>query len=94
MYGIIAQVKIDPANEDVARKALLDVVVPTAKSMAGFTNGTWLRALEGDRGISVLLFESEQAALAAAERMRSEGPPAGAPVTMESIDVFEVLAQA
>jgi hypothetical protein len=94
MHAVIAHVKIDPGEEDAARKMLSEVVVPMTKGFSGFSGGTWCRALEGDRGISVLLFETEQAARAAAEQMLSEGPPPGMPVTRESVDVFEVLAQA
>lgn len=94
MHAVVAHVKIFPGQEDAARKMLADVVVPMAKGMAGFSGGTWVRDLESDRGISVLLFDSEQNARAAAERMLSDGPPPGVPVTRESVDVFEVLAQA
>jgi hypothetical protein len=94
MYAVIGQVKIDQSREGEARKALSEIVVPTAKAMPGFAGGTWCRALKDDRGISVLLFESEQAARAAAEQMRSQGPPAGTPATFVSADVFEVVAEA
>jgi hypothetical protein len=50
--------------------------------------------LKGDAGRSMLLFDSEDAAKAAADEIRSLGPPAGAPVTMESVDAYEVVAQA
>jgi Antibiotic biosynthesis monooxygenase len=93
MHAVIGQVKIDQSREDEARKTLQEVVVPTAKAMAGFVAGTWCRALQDDRGISVLLFESEQAARAAAEQMR-QGPPPGTPATFVSADVFEVVAEA
>jgi hypothetical protein len=65
-----------------------------AKALDGFASGTWLRALEGDGGRGVLLFESEEAARAGAEEIRSQGPPPGVPVTIEAVDVYEVLAQA
>ena len=94
MHGVIVQVSIDPTREDDARTTLHEMVVPAAKALAGFVSGTWLRALEGDGGRGVLLFESEEAARAGAERIRSEGPPPGVPVTMERVDVYEVLAQA
>jgi len=42
----------------------------------------------------VIFFSSEQAARAAVERARSEGPPPGGPVSMQSIDLFEVIAEA
>ena len=70
------------------------MVVPRAKALAGFSSGTWLRALEGDGGRGVLLFESEEAARAAVEEIRSRGPPPGVPVTLETVDAYEVLAQA
>ena len=94
MHGVIVQVKIDPSREDEARRLLREAVVPRAKQLAGFVGGNWLRALDGDRGTSVLLFESEEAARAAAERIRSEGPPAGTPVELEAVDAYEVLEQA
>ena len=94
MHGVIAQVRIDTSREDEARRLLQEVVVPLAKSLDGFSGGTWLRALEGDAGRSVLLFDSEAAARAAVERMRSEGPPPGVPVTFEGVDAYEVLARA
>ena len=94
MHAVIGQVKIDTSREEEARKALSEIVVPTAKAMPGFVSGTWCRALQDDRGISVLLFESEEAARAAAEQMRSQGPPPGTPATFVSADVFEVVAQA
>jgi hypothetical protein len=94
MHGVIVQVKIDTSREDDARKMLQEVVVPRAKALAGFTGGNWLRSLEGDRGTSVLLFESADAATAAAEEIRTTGPPPGAPVTMEAVDAYEVLVSA
>ncbi len=94
MHGVIVQVRIDSNREEEARSALNDVVVPRAKALAGFSSGTWLRALEGDGGRGVLLFESEEAARAAVEEIRSQGPPPGVPVTLETVDTYEVLAQA
>ena len=93
MHGVVAQVKIDSGRREEAVKLLNDFAIPTAKGFTGFVSGNWLRSLQGDRGVSVLLFESEDAARAAVERVR-QGPPPGAPVTFESADVYEVLAQA
>ena len=94
MHGVIVEVRIDPNREEDARRMLHEMVVPMAKGLAGFTSGTWLRALEGGGGRGVLLFESEEAARAAAEQIRSEGPPPGVPVALETVDAYEVLAQA
>jgi quinol monooxygenase YgiN len=94
MHAVMVRVKVDPAHEEEARKILREVVVPTAKALPGFTRGDWLRALDSDEGGSVLLFDSEDAARSAVEQIRSEGPPAGAPVTMQSVTAYEVLVQA
>ena len=94
MHGVIVQVRIDPDRDEEAKRMLHEMVVPMAKGLAGFASGTWLRALEGDGGRGVLLFESEETARAGAEQIRSEGPPPGVPVTMESVEAYEVLAQA
>ena len=93
MHGVIARVKLDASRRDEAVKLLNEFGVPTAKGLAGFVSGSWLRGPDGDRGISVLLFETEEAARAGVERI-SQGPPPGSPVTFESADVYEVLAQA
>jgi hypothetical protein len=94
MHGVIVQVSIDSNREEEARSALHEMIVPRAKALAGFSGGTWLRALESDAGRGVLLFESEEAARAAVDEIRSQGPPPGVPVTLEAVDVYEVLAQA
>jgi hypothetical protein len=94
MHGVMVQVKVDSSREDEARKLLHELVVPGAKALTGFQKGIWLRALDGDAGRSVLLFESEDAARTAVEEIRSQGPPPGVPVTLESVDAYEVLAEA
>jgi hypothetical protein len=94
MYGVIVEVKIDPNRSDEAQQMLDEIVVPMAKALAGFGSGKWLRSLDGDEGRSLLLFESEDAAKAAAEEIRSQGPPPGVAVTLERVAAYEVLAEA
>ena len=93
MYAVLVQVDVDASRMDEATQVLEGFVVPTVKAMPGFTSGTWMRSLDGSQGRSTLLFESREAAEAAAAQV-AEGPPAGAPVTFRSADVVEVLAQA
>ena len=92
MYAVVGQVKVDTAREADARKLLEEFTVPTVKGLAGFNNGYWARALDGDVGHSFLLFDSEANARAAAERM-AQGPPARSAVTFTSATVCEVVAQ-
>jgi hypothetical protein len=73
---------------------LVDLIVPRAKARDGFAAGYWLRALDGDVIRAVQVYDSEDTARAAAEEIRSEGAPPGAPVTLASIDTYAVLAHA
>ena len=92
MYGVIADVRVD-GNADEAGRIVRDVVMPRATLLPGFASGNWLQELEGDRGIAVMLFESEETARSAAERIRSQGPLAGALVELERVDAYQVVAQ-
>ena len=96
MYATVGQVKVDPGREDEARKLLEELVVPRAKGLAGFKGGHWARVLGGDVGYSLLLFDTEANARAAADQV-AQGPPPGAPpdppATFLSVDVCEVIAQ-
>ena len=64
----------------------LDQMTGALKSAGGFIRGTWTG--NAHHGISLLLFESEQAARAVADN--AAVPPA-ASVTLRSAEVHEVL---
>jgi hypothetical protein len=93
MHAVIGTVEIDATRTDEAIDLLNNLAVPSAKRAAGFIRGTWCRSANQTRGHSIVLFESEATARAAAERL-AQRPPPGAPVRFVSADVFEVLAQA
>jgi len=93
MHALLVTLDIDASRADEAMELLKRFVVPTIKSGEGFVSGTWIRSCDGKRGHSLLLYESEGAAKAAADRA-AEGPPAGAPTSFVSADVFEVVAHA
>jgi hypothetical protein len=90
---MIAEVTVDQSREDEMRTMLHNVVLPRARSHAGIVGGYWLRALEGDILRAVQLYDTEANARATADRIRSEGPPPGAPISLRSVEVYEVIAQ-
>ena len=94
MFGVITEVRVHPDREEEARAMLNDVILPLARAFPGFLSGHWLRALEGDVLRAVLIFDTEANALAPASKIRSDGPPPGAPVTLHSVDAYELIAQA
>ena len=92
MYGVVIEVRIVANREEEARRMVRDMIVPRAREHGGISAGYWLRALQGDVLRSVQLYDTEANAVATAEQIRSQGPPPGAPVTLTSVDVYEVIA--
>jgi quinol monooxygenase YgiN len=92
MHALVVKVKIDPTRGDEAAQMLETQVVPMSRERPGFAGGYWLRSQDGTGGMSIELYESEAAARAVADSA-AQAPP-GAPVTLESFDVFEVMATA
>ncbi len=77
---------------DRARQGL-DQMVPTIAGVPGFVTGHWTRS-EDNQGLSMVVFQSEDAARQVAERLRSEGPPDPEAVTIDNVDVREVVKSA
>ncbi len=91
MYAVVESVDIEVARGDEAEKLLHDVVIPARRSQAGFVRGVWMRSSDKSRGRGVMLFDTEESATAA---VAEQGPPPGAPVTVRSVEMFEVLGEA
>ena len=89
MHAVLVKVSI--SDVEGSQQELRDSVVPRISQLPGFVAGYWTRSEDGSNGRSLLVFESEEAARAAAERVAS-GVPRG--VTFESAEVREVVADA
>ena len=87
MHAVVVNVTIN--DPDGATAALRDQVVPQVKGAPGFVAGYWI-GLDGGRGTSVVVFESEDAARSAAAQAQSPGDF----VTFDSVAVGEVVANA
>ncbi len=84
MHAVLVNVTI--SDRDAAERELKERVVPTVSQAPGLVAGYWLRG-DGDKGWSIVVFESEEQARAAADQIR---PPEG--VTLDRLDVREVVA--
>jgi hypothetical protein len=89
MHAVVVKLSIKDA--DAAQKALEEQVVPRVKQAPGFVSGYWARADDRSNGQAMIIFESEDAARAAADQLRANVPE---PVTLESAEVREVVASA
>jgi ribosomal protein L35AE/L33A len=87
MHAVIVNVTItDPEG---AMAELGDQVVPRISQAPGFVAGYWVR-LAGNKGTSIVAFDSEEQAQTASEQVRMGR---GA-VTFDSVEVGEVVAHA
>lgn len=87
MHAVVVTVTVtDTAN---AEEELRSRVVPSVSQSPGFVAGYWTRA--GNGGLSMTVWETEDAARQMAERVPQNMP---AYVTLQNVDVREVVASA
>jgi hypothetical protein len=93
MYALFVEVNAQDEHTETARKVLPEVAAPGARQ-AGAKGGYWLAPVDG-RGVSVVVFDSEDEARQAAQRLQVGQPPmpeAPEGVTVRTVEVREVLA--
>jgi hypothetical protein len=87
MHAVVVKVTIN--DDSAADTELREKVVPGVKQAPGFVAGYWTR--KDNTGLSMVVFESEEAAEQLREGMSSLVPGT---VTLESVEVREVVASA
>jgi hypothetical protein len=87
MHAVVIRVTLK--DVEGAQDQLRNEVVPQVSQAPGFVNGYWTR--KGETGLSMILFESEEAANSASERIPSTVPDS---VELEDVEVREVVANA
>ena len=87
MHALLVKVTVN--DEQSALPALREQVVPAISQVPGFVTGYWTR--KGDSGVSLVVFESEDAATRASERVGQAAPEG---VTIDDIEIREVVASA
>jgi hypothetical protein len=87
MHAVVVRVTIN--DVEGAERVLREQTVPGVSQIPGFVAGYWTR--KDNTGLSMVLFDSEDAASAAGERVPSFIPDA---VTLEGVEVREVVANA
>jgi hypothetical protein len=96
MHARVTTAKCDPANRDALIKYVQDHAIPVAREFAGFAGGHWLVSDDGTKAVTITLYytaEAVKASGANADKVRNEAASTVA-LTIESVDTFEVVAQA
>ncbi len=87
MHAVVVKVKVN--DSEAADSHLRERVVPGISQAPGFVAGYWTR--KDNAGLSMIIFDSEDAANRASEQVPSMIPDA---VTLEDVEVREVVVHA
>jgi hypothetical protein len=87
MHAVVTTATLHDVEQ--ARTFLREQAIPRISQAPGFVGAQWVR-VDDNTGRGMVTFESEQAAQAAAEHLRSNPPPADA-ATINSIEIGEVV---
>jgi hypothetical protein len=94
MHAVVVRVTIH--NVDRTREVLNGQVVPQVSGAPGFQAGywTWSTGGGGTDGLSMIVFDSEENARAAGDRISAIAADAPDDVTLDGVEVREVVASA
>jgi hypothetical protein len=87
MHAIVARSTLHDFER--ATTFLREQAIPRIRQAPGFVAAQWVR-LDENTGTSMLTFETEEAARAAAEQIRAN-PPGGDAITIDRIEIGEVV---
>lgn len=90
MYANLVTVRIDIDFDD-ALKGLREQVLPQVKQAPGLVAGYWMSPRDNHQGTSIVVFETEQQAQAAAQTIQSGSSPMPG-VSIVSVETREVVA--
>ena len=90
MHAVVVRVTIN--DFELGTRFLTEQVVPRVKQAPGFVAGYWSRSDDKSNGLSMVVFESEDAARTVAQMIESQMADEG--VTLEGVEVREVVASA
>ena len=86
MHAVVVKVTIN--DREAAEKRLREETVPRVSQIPGVVAGYWTRS-DGPDGLSMVVFESEETARAAADQVPQMISEA---LTLETVEVREVVA--
>jgi len=89
MYAVVGISRLKPGATAEVTKGILGVM----REAPGFVSGTVAWSTDGERGRSMVLFESADEAKSALEGALAN-MPADSPIEIESVEVCEVVAHA
>jgi hypothetical protein len=92
MHAVVVRVTIN--DFETARPILENEVVPRVSSAPGFVAGYWTRSQDGGNGMGTIVFDSEDSARAASDMIRAAASDPNGGVSLQDVEVREVVASA
>jgi hypothetical protein len=91
MHAVLIELDVSDVDRDQGLAVLRDRLVPAIAQIPGFRSGTWLTGNESGKGLSLTVWDTQEAAQEMARRFGpGASPQAGA--TIERCEVREVAA--
>ncbi len=87
MHAVVVRSTVHDVEQ--GRAFLKEQGIPRLQQAPGFVSAQWVK-LEGNAGASMVTFDSEEAAQAAVEQLKTNPPPETA-VTIDTVEVGEVI---
>ncbi len=91
-HALVSHVNLEGRRPEDAERLLNDQVIPVVKQLPGFERGVWLRSEDGSTGMGIVVFDSEEHAVAARDGMDAMRPADAPPITSAAIYVVTGLA--
>ena len=89
MHAVVVRTTLHDAEQ--ATTFLTEQTIPRVRQAPGLVAAEWVK-IDENAGTSMLIFESEEAAQTAVEQLSSNPPPADA-LTIDSVQIGEVVAR-
>jgi hypothetical protein len=91
-HALVTNVNLEGRTPAEAEQVLNDQVIPAVKQLPGFQRGVWVRSEDGSTGMGIVVFDSEEQAVAANKGMEAMRPADAPPISSAAIYVVTGLA--
>jgi heme-degrading monooxygenase HmoA len=93
MHAVLIELDVSDVDREQGLAVLRERLVPAITQLPGFRSGTWLTGNESGKGLSLTVWDTEEAAQEMAHRFGPGSSPQAAAV-VERCEVREVAATA